>query len=223
MCNDQAAADARYKGKILVVRGTVDHVRAGGSEVDLRTDVLYLVRASGVNFSSVKGGQSVILKCRGEGKPGPIALGGCSFATATTPCTPDRATAVADSNGIKLTIEARIQENSVIVAGTATLKDGALIDYEVEHGSFMSSSRNDLMKDGSVSVKAGRFSAIVPIPNWPRGKVKVWVGFQTFSEGQPKWVKDQYGEMGDKMAGPSVRMMTKATKRAEAETAITKP
>jgi hypothetical protein len=67
---DKAAADAKYKGKALVVNGLVRSVGLYGKEVDLQGE-FYSVRASGADFSALRKGQEVTLKCRGDGIPLP--------------------------------------------------------------------------------------------------------------------------------------------------------
>ena len=72
-------------------------------------------------------------------------------------------------------------------------------------------------------VKDGRYSATVKILGWPRGRISVWVGFQTLVKGQPAWVKTLYGELGDKMEGPDVKLGAGGTKRVEIEKTLVKP
>jgi hypothetical protein len=69
-----------------------------------------------------------------------------------------------------------------------------------------------------------RYSAAVNVAGWPRGKIKVWVGFLTIGvKEQPQWVRDQFGEKGQKMEGPTVKLTVMGIKRAELEDTVLKP
>jgi hypothetical protein len=221
---NQTAAAAKYKSKALVVKGLVHSVGANGRAVDLQTEHLFIVRASGTDFSSLRKGQEVTLRCQGDGTFAPITVSSCSIVSPETACAAEQQLPVnpASSTYVELTLMAELRGQSVTLAGTSNLKDGAVLSYEVEHELF--DLKNKAFADGDAIVKAGRYSATVNVAGWPRGTIKVWVGFQTVGvKGQPKWVKDQYGELGQKMEGPVVKVAGQGVKRAELEVTVIKP
>jgi hypothetical protein len=220
---NKTVADAKYKGRTLVVKGLVYGVRSAGREVDLQSEHLYNVRASGTDFSSLRKGQKVTLKCQGDGTFAPLTISSCSIVPPETACTAEQQPPVnpGSSTYVELTLTAELQGQSVKIAGTANLKDGAVLNYEVEHEVF--DLKNEAFTDGDAIVRGGRYSAAVNVAGWPRGTIKVWVGFQTFIKEQPQWVQGQYGELGQKMEGPTVKLAGKGVKRAELEVTLLKP
>jgi hypothetical protein len=72
---DKSAAATRFTGKTLVAKGVVaDGSRPKRTEVDLKGNDSFLVRASGSDFGLLRQGQPVLLKCQGEGTFSPITL-----------------------------------------------------------------------------------------------------------------------------------------------------
>src|SRR5438876_6148907 len=90
---DKSAADVKYKGKVLVVKGVVHQVN-NPREVDLKSEGLYLVRCSGLDFRSLTEGQQVTLQCKGDGTFSPITLSSCLIVSPQTACVPDKQTPV---------------------------------------------------------------------------------------------------------------------------------
>jgi hypothetical protein len=224
---DKSAAATRFKGKTLVVKGVVaDGSRPKRTEVDLKGNYSFLVRASGSDFGLLRQGQPVLLKCRGEGTFSPITLSSCSLVSPETACTsePRTPSQVVSAHSVQLTLTPKLQGQSLIISGTTNLKDGALLNYEVEHALFgHQASANNWSKDGDMIVTAGHYSANVNVEGWSPGNISVWVGFQTFVRGQPEWVKNLYGEGGQKMEGPLVKPVDQGIKRAELERIVLKP
>jgi hypothetical protein len=71
--------------------------------------------------------------------------------------------------------------------------------------------------------QSGHYSANVNVEGWSTGNISVWVGFQTFVRRQPEWVKNLYGEGGQKMEDPLVKPVDQGIKRADLERIVLKP
>ena len=222
---DKTAANAKYKGKMLLVKGQVDHLRLGGREVDLKSEGLSLVRCAGADFRSLREGQQVTLKCKGDGTFGPITLSSCSIVPSQSACVEEKKPPIrpASPGFVQLTMTPQLQGQSVLISGTTNLKDGAVLNYEVEHELFQKQPQNNRFARGNIIVKGGRYSGTVNAVGWPRGKITVWVGFQTFVKEQPSWVRTQYGESGQKMEGLNVKLAGQGVKRAEVQKTLIKP
>lgn len=127
---------------------------------------------------------------------------------------------------VNLTMSPAIQDNGnrVLIEGFTNLPDGALIAYEVEHDQFgkghvpLLGSRSNSGEErraaqktsltwkheGQLPVKAGHFIQALDVKDWPAGRIKVWVAFQTIlgtSVEQPAEVIARYGEMGERIEG----------------------
>ena len=163
-------------------------------------------------LSSLHDDQEVTLKCRCDGKPGlPIHSSACSVVSSLTPCTSEEKKPPSRASVVELTLLPQLDGSMLVVAGTTNLKDGALIRYEVQHELLGKHPLKPWMAEGTATVKAGRYSAKVPVSGWPRGKVTVWAGFDcVVTPPQPKWVTTQFGERGERMEGPTVSLSGKA-------------
>jgi len=222
---DKAAADVKYKGKPLIIKGIVDSVRLNPREMDLKGDGFHYVRCSGQNFSSLRPGQSITLQCKGDGTENPITVSSCSVVPASTPCKEEQKPVVNlnSPNLVTLTITPVIRAQSIVISGTTNLKDGAFISWEIEHELAMHQALGQMCADnGNTVVKGGRYSALVSIAKCPRGKIKVWAGFLTIGN-QPQWVKNQYGALGEKIEGPGVKLGSMKTKSVEVEKTVVRP
>ena len=126
-----------------------------------------------------------------------------------------------DSQAVALTMEARVEDRSIVVEGTTDLPDGALIAYEVTHDDFATSDATmDLFADGTVPVDGGSYSVTTPVPDWPPGDVTVWVAFQTLlASDQPADVVERYGVMGEHLSGSNITE-SGGLKRVELERTI---
>ena len=83
---DKAAADVKYKGKTLLISGTVESVRIDPHQVDLKSASLYLIRCSGQDFSSLRKGEDVTVRCKGDGTLAPVTVSSsCNSSTARCP------------------------------------------------------------------------------------------------------------------------------------------
>jgi hypothetical protein len=139
-----------------------------------------------------------------------------------------------DSQTVDLTMDARIEGDSIVAEGTTDLPDGAVIVYEVTHEDF--GTKDDLedpvwslFADGSAPVDGGRYSLSAPVADWPAGDVTVWVAFQAVlgdevdpASGQPASVMERYGEMGANLTGPNVTESA-GNKRVEIEATVSLP
>lgn len=223
---DKAAASAKYRGRVLVLTGIVDHLGIGSTTVDLKGNDAALVRASGTNFSSLRPGQSVTLRCQSDGTTYPITVSSCSIVSPKTACTPEKQGPISQGspNLVQLTLASKLQGNSLLVSGTTNLKDGAVISYEIDHELFPIQTRaKNWTATGDIAIKEGRYAASVNVTGWGAGKITVSVGFQTFVKRQPQWVKTQYGDLGQKMEGPTVKVTGNGLKQAEVERIVVKP
>lgn len=106
---------------------------------------------------------------------------------------------------VEVTLTAQASKKRVTFSGTANLKDGAVITYEVGHQLHLQQPTNPLDERGSVTVKDGRFLGSTNITKWPRGNITVWIGFMPFAPTQPAWVKEEFGPGGTKLDGPKVK------------------
>lgn len=219
---DKAAADLKYKGKSLLITGTVEGVRLDPHQVDLRSESLYLIRCRGQDFSSLRKGEEVTVRCKGAGKLAPVTVSSCQIVPRNTACTAEQKATIPYGSPtlVELTLEPRLQGQSILVSGTTNLKDGALIGYEVEHERF--DVKNNFFKDGNIAVKNSQYSGRVSIVGWPPGKIKVWVTFMSFLNEQPQWARTLYGEGGKNMDGPTVKLAGQGIKRAEIQKDLVK-
>ena len=109
--------------------------------------------------------------------------------------------------------------NRVLIEGFTNLPDGALISYEVEHERIL-----EWMHDGHVPVKAGHFIQALDVRDWPPGRIKIWVAFQTIlgmKVSQPPEVIARYGQMGERIEGNQVST-SGALRRVELEKSVIK-
>lgn len=212
------ATDLKYKGKALVITGRVNSLRADPREVDLKTDASYLIRALGVDFSSLRQNQLVTLKCIGDGTIAPITVSSCTIEPANTPCVAEKKTVPESGpNVVHITLSPTISGDTITIAGTTDLKDGAVLMWELD-GSEVS-----LTENGDTTVNGGKYATSVKVRRWPRGRISVWVGFWPFSKTQPQWARTQYGTSGEKLEGPNVKLGSEGVKTVEIEKAIMKP
>lgn len=221
---DKAAADAKYKGKTLIITGPVNDIRLDPHQVDIKTDATYVIRAIGQDFSSLRKGEEITVRCKGDGTLAPITVSSCVLVPRNTACIAEQKPAI-DPNSrtlVELTLEPRLQGQSVVVSGTTNLKEGAYIGYEVEHETYLGDMKNSWFKDGNIVVRNGRYSGTVSIAGWPRGEIKVWVTFMSFLKEQPEWAKTLYGEGGKDVDGPTVKLAGQGIKRAEIEKRLIK-
>ena len=94
----------------------------------------------------------------------------------------------------------RLDGRSLMVEGTSTLPDGAVLDY----GAAL-----DDLTDPSISkvttVQNGRFAFAENLAGWPAGRASLGIGFGVGSgTSQPQHVVDLYGASGERMTGPQV-------------------
>jgi len=121
---------------------------------------------------------------------------------------------------VALTLDPRLQGNTLFIAGTTDLPEGALISYEVRHEGL--SRRTDvalekMFAEGDAKVSKGTFTTRVDLTGWPTGRVEVWSAFQTILGGsskQPPDVIARFGEQGELLQGSNVTT-TGAMKRIE--------
>ena len=83
-------------------------------------------------------------------------------------------TACGGSGGqtVDLSMDARVDDGTIVVDGTTDLPDGALIAYEVTHQDFGTSDNMDdpvwgLFADGTTPVADGAYSVVIPVADWP--------------------------------------------------------
>jgi hypothetical protein len=217
------ATDLKYKGKALVITGRVHSLRLNSQEVDLKGDSIYLVRASGVTFSSLRPDQQVTLKCIGDGTMAPITVSSCTIEPANSPCVAERKTVpTSGPNVVHITLSPTINGDAITIAGTTDLKDGAVFDWNLEHAQQKNNPMADLTEDGHTTVKGGKYSTTVRVKQWPKGKITVWVAFFSFLKTQPQWARTQYGAQGETLEGPYVKLQSEGMKTIEIEHTITK-
>ncbi len=137
-----------------------------------------------------------------------LILAGCELTTTTkkvTTSSPKKVSTPTASTGVQpveVTLSAERSGEDIVISGTATVPDGALICYEVVHDYGDEPwPAEPYFTEGNIEVQNGRYSARVP--GVPPGSNEVWVAFQTIVSGadQPAWVADTYGELGEKMKG----------------------
>lgn len=141
------------------------------------------------------------------------------------------AAAALQSHVVNLRISPAVQDKGhrVLIEGFTNLPDDALVAYEVEHELFFKGhipllesdrySKEDRraaqekslkwMYRGHIPVKAGRFIQALDIREWPAGRIKVWVAFQTIlgtGVKQPAKIIARYGQMGERIKGNQVTM-----------------
>lgn len=223
VAHDKKASDLKFKGKALVITGGVDHFRANPNEVDLKTDASFLIRASGVNFSGLRKGQLVTLKCIGDGTMAPITVSSCTVVPANSPCVAEKKTVpISGPNVVHITLSPTITVDTITIAGTTDLKDGAVLGWDVEHAQQKKNLMADLTQHGDTTVKGGRYAATVKVNRWPKGNITVWIGFLSFTKDQPQWAKTQYGTQGEKLEGPNVKLQSEGMKTVEIQRTIVK-
>ena len=220
----RAAADAKYKGKSLVITGVVAH--QNDRVVDLETERgWWYVRCFGANFTALRDRQQVTLKCTGDGTFYPLTVSSCSLVPPQTPCVAERKPAIPTSgpNVVHVTLSPLLTGDTLTISGTTDVKDGALFGYEVEHDDNKSQRGSPFFRDGDMTIRSGRYSATVDLKGWPKGRITVWVAFFTFLKEQPQWVRTQYGEGGKELEGPNVQLGLEGMKTLEIQTAIVRP
>ena len=219
---DKKGADLKYKGNALVITGQVDHVRLNGKEVDLKTDA-FRIRASGVDFSSLRQNQAVTLKCIGDGTMAPITVSSCTIEPANSPCVAENKTVpTSGPNVVHITLSPTINGDAIRIAGTTDLKDGAVLTWDIEHAQQKKDLMANLNDEGNTTVKGGKYATTVRVNRWPKGKITVSVGFYSFLTTQPQWARIQYGKSGDNLEGPNVKLQPEGMKIIEIEHTITK-
>jgi hypothetical protein len=114
-----------------------------------------------------------------------------------------------EGKNVELNLEAEMEGEIVKIKGDTNLPDGALLAYEISHvdATFVDTTFvEDLFKEGSVTVKNGQYEAEFDLTGWPKGKISVWVSFQTMlAHGeQPEHVIGKYGETGENIEGENV-------------------
>jgi hypothetical protein len=217
------ATDLKYKGNTLVITGYVYDVRLNGQEVDLKGDSIYLVRASGANFSGLQKDQLVTLKCIGDGKISPITVSSCTIEPANSPCvTETKDVPTSGPNVVHITLSPTINGDAITIAGTTDLKDGAVLTWNLEHAQQKKDLMANLTEEGSTPVKGGKYATTVKVNRWPKGKITVWVGFYSFLKTQPEWARTQYGAQGENLEGSHVKLQSEGMKTIEIEKTITK-
>jgi hypothetical protein len=223
VAHDKKASGLKFKGRALVITGRVNYVRANLREVDLKTDASFLIRASGVNFSGLRPNQLVTLKCIGDGTMAPITVSSCTIEPANTPCVAEKKTVpTLGPNVVHITLSPTITGDAITIAGTTDLKDGAVLSWDLEHAQQNKNLMADLSEHGDTTVKGGRYATTVRISRWPRGNIRVWIGFFSFLKSQPQWARTQYGTQGEKLEGPNVKLQSEGMKTIEIEKTITK-
>ncbi|HUM44336.1 MAG TPA: hypothetical protein PKI14_15435 [Fervidobacterium sp.] len=109
-----------------------------------------------------------------------------------------------DGETVELNLEPKMEGERLTIIGNTNLPDGAMLAYEISHvdAPFV----EGFFKDGSVTVKNGQYEAEFDLTGWPKGKISVWVSFQTIlAHGeQPEHVIEKYGEMGEYIEGENV-------------------
>lgn len=217
------ATNLKYKGKALVVTGRVNSLRLNPREVDLKTDSSYLIRASGVDFSSLRENQLVTLKCIGDGTIAPITVSSCTIEPANTPCVAEtKNVPTSGANVVHITLSPTINGDAITIAGTTDLKDGAILAWNLEHAQQKKDPMANLTEDGNTTVRGGKYSTTVKVKRWPKGKVTVWVSFFSFLKTQPQWARTQYGAQGENLEGPHVKLGSEGLKTIEIEKIIAK-
>lgn len=121
---------------------------------------------------------------------------------------------------VELTLDASLQGSELVVQGTTSLPDGALISYEVTGRGKNTSNYPGVQGlddspgfvfEGTVPVKDGRYRGAVDFSHLPGQeaveKIGVWVAFQTLlgaSAKQPDAIVEEFGQMGEKLTGSNV-------------------
>jgi hypothetical protein len=94
----------------------------------------------------------------------------------------------------------RLEGRSLVVDGTTTLPDGAVLDYGVTLDDLTEPSISNVM-----TVQNGRFGFAEDLTGWPAGPASLGIGFGVgWGTQQPQSVVDRYGVSGERMTGPQV-------------------
>lgn len=108
----------------------------------------------------------------------------------------------AEPTRVDLDANPRWDDATLVVVGSATVPDGALVSWEVTHQLHPSFTEH-----GTAEVAAGVFEFTLDAVTWPRGSVRLWLGFQTVLSStvqQPRHVIDRYGQKGEHITGDQV-------------------
>jgi len=121
-------------------------------------------------------------------------------------CDVETEEAAEPSRVVELDADGVVEDDVLRVEGTATVPDGALITYEVGDPSDVLADDEMAFAAGNAAVTDESFAFEVPVEGWPRGRVNVWVAFQTVVglDEQPAEVIELYGELGEHMEGDDV-------------------
>jgi hypothetical protein len=94
----------------------------------------------------------------------------------------------------------RLEGRSLVVEGSTTLPDGAVLDYGVTLD-----DRTDPSISRVTTVQNGRFAFAENLTGWPVGRASLGIGFGVgWGTSQPQRIVDRYGASGERMAGPQV-------------------
>lgn len=106
---------------------------------------------------------------------------------------------------VELTVEPSINDHTLVLSGTTNLPNGALIMWEVSPKEYKEQFNFDMVQNGIATVTNGKWQASVPSHAFPKGRLEIWVGFQTVlgeKEEQPPEIIALYGQAGEKIKGP---------------------
>jgi hypothetical protein len=94
----------------------------------------------------------------------------------------------------------RLDGRSLVVDGTTTLPDGAILDYGVTLDDRTEPSISQVM-----TVQNGRFGFAADLTGWPAGHASLGIGFGIgWGTPQPQAVVDRFGASGERMTGRQV-------------------
>ena len=102
----------------------------------------------------------------------------------------------------QLCLNARISRRTLVVSGTTSLSDGAIIQVWAED--FGTGYNQHWVTDTvAVTVANGSFGRSFDLSTWGAGTVTVTVIFEV-GPGQPAELFDRYGAYGERLSGPEV-------------------
>jgi hypothetical protein len=105
----------------------------------------------------------------------------------------------------QLSVTATFRDYGLVVSGTTTIPDGALLECEVWHDLDASEAGTGAYSVVVLArVASGAYSCEVDVAGWPPGSVTTNVRFRPFLPEQPATVTEKYGADGDRLDGPQL-------------------
>ncbi len=107
-----------------------------------------------------------------------------------------------ESTQVDLAIRSQLDGGRLLVEGTITVPDGALVKYEITGPEDC----DECFAEGRVPVSDQAFRLSRDVSAWPDGTYEIRTSFQTVLNGetQPGRIIELYGETGERMTGDTI-------------------